>query len=226
MRHQPLSGGGGRGGGLPISATPFNTIPTPNSIWAAPGAYTVRLTAAGKTYTQPLTLRLDPRVKTPPAEIARVSEMSKALYDGAVNVQAALQQMRAIRAQVKPLLEKAGQAPVAKAIAEFDKKAGAIEGAAGGGMGQRGGGAPPAGGERGGAGAGDTLSSIGGSLTSHMSALQAADAAPTTQLARAIAVRRQALTALTAKWDAFKAVDVPALNIRLKAAGLPAVELK
>jgi photosystem II stability/assembly factor-like uncharacterized protein len=227
MRHQPLTGGGGRGGGLPISATPFNTVPTPNSIWAAPGAYTVKLTAAGKSVSQPLTLRLDPRVKTPPAEIARISEMSKALYDGAVGVQAALQQMRAIRAQIKPLIEKAGQAPIAKTLAAFDQKAGAIEGAAGGGMGQRGGGAPPAGGERGGAGAaGDTLSSIGSSLTSLMSALQAADAAPTSQLAKAIAERRQALAALTAKWAAFKTADAAVLNTQLKAAGLPSIEIK
>ena len=138
-----------------------------------------------------------------------------------------LQQMRAIRAQIKPLLEKAGQAPVAKAIAAFDQKAGAIEGAAGGGMGQRGGGAPPAGGERGGAGAaGDTLSSIGSSLTSLMSMLQAADAAPTSQLAKAVAERRQALAALTAKWNAFKTADVAALNAQLKAASLPAIEFK
>jgi photosystem II stability/assembly factor-like uncharacterized protein len=230
MRHQPLAGGGGRGGGLPISATPFNTVPNPNSIWAAPGTYTVRLTAAGKSYIQPLTLKLDPRVKTPAADIARVSEMSVALYNGVVDSQAAAAQSRAMRAQVKSLIDKAGQAPIAKVLTAFDQKAAAIEGqAAGGGFGQRGGGAPPMGGQRGrgGAGAGgDTLSSIGGTLNSLMSALQAADVAPTSQLTKAVTERRQALTALMAKWNDLRTTDVAALNAQLKAAGLAAIEIK
>ena len=32
---------------------------------AVPGEYTVKLTANGKSRTQPLTIKLDPRVKTP-----------------------------------------------------------------------------------------------------------------------------------------------------------------
>src|SRR5262249_40580107 len=58
LRYQPL-GEGGRGGG---AAVPRRTYPSVNAPWAPPGAYTVRLTAGGKTYTQPLALHLDPRV--------------------------------------------------------------------------------------------------------------------------------------------------------------------
>ena len=132
-----------------------------------------------------------------------------------------------MRAQIKALLDKAGQAPIAKTLAAFDQKAGAIEGAAGGGgFGQRGGGAP-AGGERGAAAAAaDTLSSIGGTLTSLMSQLQAADAAPTSPLAKAVNERRQALSALMAKWNALRTTDLAALNAQLKAANLPPIEVK
>jgi hypothetical protein len=35
-----------------------------------PGAYTVRLTVSGKAYTQPLAVRMDPRVHTPVADLA------------------------------------------------------------------------------------------------------------------------------------------------------------
>jgi hypothetical protein len=44
----------------------FRTTRTtcPYSPWAPPGQYTARLTVDGKQYTQPITLRLDPRVKT------------------------------------------------------------------------------------------------------------------------------------------------------------------
>jgi len=38
---------------------------------AGPGNYTVKLTANGKSSTQPLTIKLDPRVKTPQDALAR-----------------------------------------------------------------------------------------------------------------------------------------------------------
>ena len=55
LHYQPLRGGGGRGG-LPIAAVPHDTPPAPNSPWAPPGQYTVKLTVGGRSSTQPLTL--------------------------------------------------------------------------------------------------------------------------------------------------------------------------
>ncbi len=45
-------------------SVPFATYSIPYAPWAPPGNYTVRLKVDGQTYTQPLTVRLDPRVKT------------------------------------------------------------------------------------------------------------------------------------------------------------------
>jgi photosystem II stability/assembly factor-like uncharacterized protein len=224
MRYQPLSGAGGRGG-LPIAAILFNTAPTPASIWAAPGTYTVKLTVGGQSYSQPLTLRMDPRVKTPAADLDAQFALSKAMYDGVVETQAALARLRDIRAQVKKIQEKAGHGlpAAAQALAEFDKKAAALEGG-GGGMGQRGGGAGgPGAGQGGGP---ETLAGIGGSLTSLMSLLQGADAAPTSQAAAAVAERRQALGGLMAKWEELKTRDMEGLNADLRSAGLPTIEIK
>ena len=53
-------------------AVPHRTYDQPYSPWAPPGTYTVRLTVDGKRYTQPVTLRLDPRVKTPAAGLAQL----------------------------------------------------------------------------------------------------------------------------------------------------------
>jgi hypothetical protein len=44
-----------------------------------PGSYTVRLSANGRTITQPLVVRMDPRVKTPPAGLARQLALGKQL---------------------------------------------------------------------------------------------------------------------------------------------------
>ncbi len=66
LYYEARTGGGGRGGTrLPIAAIAHNTVPTPNAPWAEPGTYTVRLTVAGRSYTQPLTVREDPRLVNP-----------------------------------------------------------------------------------------------------------------------------------------------------------------
>jgi hypothetical protein len=92
-------------------------------------------------------------------------------------------------------------------------------------MGQRGGGggggfAPGAGGGQ------DTLAGISGSLSSLMGLLQGADAAPTSQAVAAVTDRRQALSNLLATWNALKTQDLVNLNAQLKAANLPAIEIK
>jgi hypothetical protein len=234
MRYQPLEGGGGRGrSGLPISATPFNTVPTPNSIWAPPGLYTLKLTVNGQTLKQPLTLRMDPRVKTPPSGLAQQFEMSRAMYDGILDAQAALQKIRALRGHVKKAQEAAAQAQspasVNEALAAFDTKAAAIEGGmggpvgSGGGMGgQMGPGGP---GAPGAPGAPDTLSSISGSLNSLMNMLQEADAAPTSQLIAAVSERGKALRALLDKWESLTMSELAAINAVLKEAKLTEITL-
>ncbi|HET9824532.1 MAG TPA: hypothetical protein VFP87_04325, partial [Chitinophagaceae bacterium] len=45
---------------FPISATYQNTAPHPNSPWVMPGNYLIKLSADGKTFTQSLTVKMDP----------------------------------------------------------------------------------------------------------------------------------------------------------------------
>jgi hypothetical protein len=66
---------------LPISATPYNTKCEPEGPWVMPGTYTVRLTVDGTVHTKPLTVRMDPRVKTPRAALQAQHDLSVALYD-------------------------------------------------------------------------------------------------------------------------------------------------
>src|SRR6185369_5435248 len=48
----------------PISAVYTNTAPAETSPWVMPGTYTIKLTVNGQTYSQPLAVKMDPRVKT------------------------------------------------------------------------------------------------------------------------------------------------------------------
>ncbi|MDQ6635463.1 MAG: hypothetical protein M3Z10_12005, partial [Gemmatimonadota bacterium] len=63
----------------PISATYRNTPREPRGPWALPGAYTVRLTANGRSVTRPLVVQMDPRVKTPAAALTRQFALGRQL---------------------------------------------------------------------------------------------------------------------------------------------------
>jgi photosystem II stability/assembly factor-like uncharacterized protein len=63
----------------PMTAVAHETAPRPTAPWMVPGRYTVTLTSGGKTFTQPLTVKLDPRVKASAADLSRQFELSKNL---------------------------------------------------------------------------------------------------------------------------------------------------
>ncbi len=97
----------------PISAVARNTPVTPFGPWVLPGRYTVKLTANGTTYTQPLSVKMDPRVQTPVAELARQHRLSMKLYDLLRQDFEALNDLRSFRADPRN--------------AEFDDEAATLE---------------------------------------------------------------------------------------------------
>ena len=238
---QPLGAGAAAGGGLgavptqlPIQAIPYNSPTAATTPWAAPGTYTIELTVEGKTYSQPIVVRQDPRVKTPALEMQKVYALTSALYFGAADARAAASTLGGMREQLTAMSSRV-QGATAQAIAEFEKKAAALEGtrpAGGGGRGGRGGrGAPapdqpPAAGRGQGPAAttGDTLWATVAALTSVMNAMQAADVAPTTNTLNAIAAAQASAARVMARWNTLRTIDLPALNVKLKAAGAEGVK--
>jgi hypothetical protein len=212
LHYTPLTQGAGRGGraSYPMQAIAHDTAPSITSLWVAPGQYVVKLTANGRTYRQPLTVKMDPRVKTLAAGLQLQFTLSKQMYDDAVKIQKTLDRVRAVRNQLQQLRGKA-QGAVADELTAFDDKVAALEG--GGGGGGRGG--------RGAVAAGPpTLGSAVGPLTTLMRLLQDADVTPTTQAVAAVADRQKALTLLLDRWTALKGAGLAALNAQLKQAGL------
>jgi photosystem II stability/assembly factor-like uncharacterized protein len=69
---------------LPISAISGDTPFVPQGPVVMPGTYTVRLTVEGKTYTQPLSVRMDPRVKTSPLGLKQQFTLSMLAYEGII----------------------------------------------------------------------------------------------------------------------------------------------
>jgi photosystem II stability/assembly factor-like uncharacterized protein len=66
----------------PMTAVIHNTAPVVTAPWVMPGNYTVKLTVKGKVYTQNLTIKMDPRVKTPIAQLQKQHDLSVICYEG------------------------------------------------------------------------------------------------------------------------------------------------
>jgi hypothetical protein len=175
-----------------------------------PGTYSVKLTVNGKTYTQPLIVRMDPRVKTPMLALVKQHALSVRLAVLLKDNADALESLRALRGRVREARAAAPQGAPADALTEFDRKAAAIEGTGGGFFGGGGGGAP-------------TLARLGGELGTLYGALQGADAAPTTQLLATVAEKEAAAKTMLARWRVLRSTDLAALNTALHAAGLPEI---
>jgi photosystem II stability/assembly factor-like uncharacterized protein len=65
----------------PISAIYRDTPREPLGVFAVPGTYTVKLTVSGKTYAQPLTVRMDPRATITPLGLTRQFTLATKIAD-------------------------------------------------------------------------------------------------------------------------------------------------
>jgi hypothetical protein len=192
----------------------YHDTPASNEApWVMPGGYTVRLTVNGKSYTQPLEVKMDPRVHTSLADLTQQFTLSKQLYNDILEASKCVEEARALRKQIEQLRGRAGQGATADAMDAFDKKVVAIAGSGG-----RGGGRfAPGGGP-------DTLASVQGALANLLRLMQGADLAPTPQVVAAADDRRKAMAALMERWRSLKQ-DAATVNAQLKQAGLPELKL-
>ncbi len=194
-------------GAVPGHATLGESAP-----WAPPGAYTVRLTVDGVATTQPITVKLDPRVKTPPASLSQLHTLTRTMWDGANTARAAFADARTLAAKLAG--ESGGAVDAFKA--SLDSLAPPpVRGGRGRGFGGRfGAPAGPA-----------TLASVSASLLGAANAMQGAEVPPTAAQLAACDVAGKQLADVMKKWTAMKTTGLAALNASRKAAGQAAVTL-
>jgi hypothetical protein len=200
----------------PMTAVYHDTPSEPRGPWVHPGQYVVRLTANGSSYDQPLTVKMDPRVKTPAAGLQQQFDLSMQCYDGTRQARETSAQVRSLRSQIKELQGKDVDKEIAAALADLDKKLTALEGT------------PPRG--RGGRGAEGprevSLAGLAQEMQQLLRILQGADATPTTTAATACEQTGKALREIMTRWGELKDKDVKALNERLTKAGLTPLTAK
>jgi hypothetical protein len=66
----------------PMTAVKNNTAPDATAPWVMPGSYTVSLEVNGKTFTQPLQIKMDPRVATSIQDLQKQHDLSVICYEG------------------------------------------------------------------------------------------------------------------------------------------------
>jgi photosystem II stability/assembly factor-like uncharacterized protein len=184
---------------------------------ALPGKYTVKLTVAGQTYSQPLTVKMDPRVKTSAADLQKqfdaataVARSQSELADTQHEVKELLTTARQLRSQAQ------GNATLATALDALIQKADDIAGPPPGPYGivpSKPANEAPA------------LSSLAAKFAQIFSAVNNGDAAPTIDAMQAFHSAQTDLKSVTVKWSAVRAKDLPAVNAQLKQAGLAPIAL-
>ena len=194
----------------PSSAVPHDTPRHPLGPRAAPGEYTVRLTANGHSYTAPLTVKMDPRVKTLPAGLQQQFSLQTRLASLLSSTSEAVMQTHSIREQLEKLSGKAiGSA--AESIEGFKKKLKTLAG------------------EPGEAARGTeevTLKSVNDAANTLYGDVDKADAAPTLAQIEATASAERDAVQVARRWEEIKSSDLQALNALLRGANLPEIRLE
>lgn len=197
MHYDPIqgAGGGGRGGGGGANgAVPHRTYPGVNSPWVAPGTYTVRLTANGQTLTQPIVIKMDPRVKITP-EVQQIFTLTTRMEDNARNSASAYKEARELVDKLKARPQSAANDELIKKVEALAPVEAAPSGGGRGGRGGFGAAEPPS---------PPNLSNIGAQMVASIQGMQAAEMPPTAMELQSAAKAEAAYTSLMAKWTALR----------------------
>ena len=198
---------------FPISAILHDTPLLPLGSWVLPGNYTARLTMDGKEYSQPFSIKMDPRIKTSLADLQAQANLESGAVAGMNQSYEALTQVQSIREQIKELAPKAN-GKLAESLADLDKQCAELAGATVSTFY----GTPARGKEP------ENFSTINQHFGQLLAIADSADAAPTTQASKAYVDLSEQLNALVRRWHGVAETTIPELDRQLQQGGLPVLD--
>lgn len=191
----------------PMAAVAHETEPQPSAPWVLPGDYSVSLTSGGKTFSQPLKIKMDPRIKVSMADLTTQFQLSSKLYE----LRGALEPLGKSYEAIASALEKRKAEMSANGLGNeaqsLRKKLEQL--------------ADPVAMRNGQPLAFDVLNKVGRLFDQ----IQGVDASPTSQQQTAAAELERAAPTGRELWKSVE-TDVAALNEKLQKAGLKPIELR
>jgi hypothetical protein len=166
----------------PISAIYGDTPRFPLGPAVLPGSYTARLTVNGLAYSQPLTIRMDPRAPITAAGLKLQHDIGVRMNAAISRDFAALGEVRTQRALLKTQREGAKAGEVADSLTALDSTLAGIE------SGPRNGTA-------------ENLVRLNGELAGILDTVEGADMDPTTQATAAATALEKSLAVVLAQWS-------------------------
>jgi photosystem II stability/assembly factor-like uncharacterized protein len=190
-----------------------------SGMWAVPGRYTVKLLVDGKTYTQPLTVRMDPRAKASQEDLERQFTFDQQVVAARGEVSNALEEAGSLERQLRALHSSAmGKAQLVAAMGAFERRLSAIIGPEAAANPEYTGVPSPS----------EDFSSlryVARALAHLEHVVESADAAPTPDALTALEQDSQLAKSLLQGWTAVKEKDLPHLNDLLRQEQLREIEL-
>jgi photosystem II stability/assembly factor-like uncharacterized protein len=168
----------------PIAAIYMNTLPNASSPWVMPGSYTLKLTVNGKSFIQPLTIKMDPRVKSSVADLQKQHDLSLQCYEERGQCAAMLTDIHAFHIRLQSQLNNA-EKTVAENLGLMEKQATQLE-------------STPQGSQE------PSFGRLINSLAALFNVLQESDMPPTSQSVTAAAELKKQFYQLTTRWAELK----------------------
>ncbi|HTQ78999.1 MAG TPA: glycoside hydrolase, partial [Thermoanaerobaculia bacterium] len=189
--------------GYPISATYEDTPAEPLGPFVLPGRYEARLTVDGKTYKAPLTVKLDPRVKTSPQALGQQLALAQQVAATLSRNTEAAGEIEALHGELAALPAAAREGELGKAVTAFETRlAGLAEGRSRD---------------------EDSFPRLGEALFRLYEVIEGADQAPTPQAQKAGVDLKARAAALLKRWEGVREKDLADLNRGLAQAGFKPV---
>ncbi len=180
----------------PISAIYMDTPRLPLGPAALPGAYTVRLTVNGKSYTQPLTVKMDPRVHVSASDLQQQFMLSMRVTAMIERDFTAIVEARALRSALDTARVHATSTTIRSAIDTVAAHVEALK-----------------------------ITRVNSALSSLLQTIDAVDARPTTQATVAVTTMQQSLDSALSQWNDLKGAELDSLNRSLKPLGMHTITI-
>ncbi|MDQ6871684.1 MAG: glycoside hydrolase, partial [Gemmatimonadota bacterium] len=174
----------------PISAIYGDTPRFPLGPAVLPGEYTIRLTVGGRSFSQPLTVKMDPRAPITAAGLKLQHDIGVRMNNAISRDFDALAELRRERALLKIQREGAKAGEVPDSLVALDTMLGTIE------SGPR-------------TGAAENLVRLNGELAGILDTVEGADMDPTTQVVAAADDLERSLASVLAQWSEIQRTRLP-----------------